>query len=75
MFVLKKKFKWLIADFEIKEELNHKHVNHLEKIPTKHINMAYINCEQDHIDNNIRHIFIKKHAMNNTNISIKRKEK
>ena len=45
-----------------KEELNHKHVNHLEKIPTKRINMAYINCEQDHIDNNIRDIFIKKHA-------------
>ena len=37
--------------------------------------MAYINCEQDHIDNNIKHIFIKKHAMNNTNISVKRKEK
>ena len=37
--------------------------------------MAYVNCEQDHIDNNIRHIFIKKHAMNNTNILVKRKEK
>ena len=40
--------------------------------------MAYINCEQYHIDNNTRHIFIKKkkkHAMKNTNISIKRNEK
>ena len=45
---------------EIKEELNHKHVNQLKKISTKHINMAYVNCEQDHIDNNIRHIFINK---------------
>ena len=41
--------------------------------------MAYINCEQYHIDNNTKHIFIKykkkKHAMKNTNISIKRNEK
>ena len=44
--------------------------------------MAYINCEQDHIDNDIRNIFIKKkkkkneeeEAMN-TNISIKRGKK
>ena len=35
-----------------------------------------MNCKQDHNDNDIRHIFIKKkHAMNNTNISNKRKEK
>ena len=45
--------------------------------------MTYINCEQDHIDNNIRHIFIKKnnnkkkkkHAMNNTNIYQLREKK
>ena len=35
-----------------------------------------MNCKQDHIANDIKHIFIKKkHAMNNTNISNKRKEK
>ena len=34
-----------------------------------------MNCKQDHNDNDIRHIFIKKNAMNNTNISKKRKEK
>ena len=45
--------------------------------------MTYINCEQHHIDNNIRHIFIKKnnnkkkkkHAMNNTNIYQLREKK
>ena len=34
-----------------------------------------MNCKQDHNDNDIKHIFIKKNAMNNTNISKKRKEK
>ena len=35
-----------------------------------------MNCKQYHIANDIRHIFIKKkHAMNNTNITNKRKEK
>ena len=35
-----------------------------------------MNCKQYHIANDIRHIFIKKkHAMNNINISNKRKEK
>ena len=44
--------------------------------------MTYINCEQDHIDNNIRHIFIKKNNNKKKTcneqhkyISIKRKEK
>ena len=55
LLFLKKKFWWLIADFEIKEEL--KHVNQLKNILTKHTNMAYINCEQDH--NEIKHILIK----------------
>ena len=44
-------FWWLIVDFEIKEEL--KLVNQLKnmskKIPTKHINMANMNYEQDHV--------------------------
>ena len=41
------------------------------------MDMTYINWEQNHIDNDIGHIFIKKkkHAMNNTNILIKRKRK
>ena len=43
---------------KFKEYLNHKHLNQLKKNPTKHVNMAYINCEQDDIDNQIRHIFI-----------------
>ena len=35
-----------------------------------------MNCKQYHIANDIKHIFIKKkHAMNNTNKSNKRKEK
>ena len=46
----KKLFWWLIADFEIKEEL--KLINQLKnmskKIPTKHINMANVSYEQDH---------------------------
>ena len=40
------------------------------------MDMTYINWEQNHIDNDIGHIFIKKkNAMNNTNILIKRKRK
>ena len=40
--------------------------------------MTYINCEQDHFDINIRHIFIKnkkKIAMNNTNMYQLREKK
>ena len=43
--------------------------------------MTYINCEQDHFDINIRHIFIKnKKKIKNCNeqhkyVSIKREEK
>ena len=36
--------------------------------------MAYIKYEQDYIDNEIKHIFIKNHAMNNTHISIKKEK-
>ena len=43
---------------KFKEELIHKHANQLKKNPTKHVNMTYINCEQDHIDNEIKHIFM-----------------
>ena len=32
-------------------------MNMFKKIPTKHINMAYMNCEQDH--NEIKHILTK----------------
>ena len=43
------------------------------------MDMTYINWEQNHIDSDIGHIFIKKkkkkHAMNNTNILINRKRK
>ena len=70
-FCFFKKFWWLIAAFEIKEEL--KHVYQLKYILTKHTNMAYINCEQDHNENQA-HIN-KNHAMNNVNISNNRKEK
>ena len=58
---------------KFKEDLNHKHVNQVKKNPTKHVNMVYINCEQDHIDNEIKHIH-KSHAMNNIHISIKKEK-
>ena len=58
---------------KFKEDLNHKHVNQLKKNPTKHVNMVYINCKQDHIDNEIKHIH-KSHAMNNIHISIKKEK-
>ena len=43
----------------------------LKKIPTKPINMAYMNCEQDH--NEIKHIN-KNRAINNTTYQLREKK-
>ena len=43
----------------------------LKTIPIKHINMAYMNCEQDH--NEIKHIN-KNRAMNNTTYQLREKK-
>ena len=57
IFFFKKKLWRIIADLEFKEKLNHELVNQLEKIPTKHVNMAYMNWVQDH--NEIKNLLTK----------------
>ena len=57
IFFFKKKLWWIIADLEFKEKLNHELVNQLEKIPTKYVNMAYMNWVQDH--NEIENLLTK----------------
>ena len=66
----KKEFWWLIANFEIKEEL--KHVKTLKNILSKHTNMADINYEQDIIKSNT---YYQTSCNEQLNMSIKRKEK
>ena len=45
----------------------------LKKNPTKHVNMTYIRYEQDCIDNEIKHIFMKT-MQRTTHISIKKEK-
>ena len=64
---------WLIANLEFTEKLNHEHVNQLEKILTKHVNMAYMNWEQDH--NEIKHILIKTMQWTKQHINWEKRKK
>ena len=45
----------------------------LKTIPIKHINMAYMNYEQDHYK--VKHILAKIHAMNNSTCQFKKKNR
>ena len=65
----KKEFWWLIANFEIKEEL--KHVKTLKNILSKHTNMADINYEQDIIKSNT---YYQTSCNEQLNMSIKKKK-